>query len=213
MAETAKKFGLLKGLSDIFICEITDTEEAYTPVGTPEKLIPAGEITFTKSVEKAQTYFDNTLFDEVGVEAATEMSLVGAAVRSAFLAWLEGKTVDATTGAILDDGDFHNKYFAISGKKDYTDGTSDYFWFLKCSYGRAEEAAQTKDNTTESSGMTLPFTAYQTKYKFTGKPMKCVRIDTSATKITEGQSWTKQVVTPENLSTICEKVAAAGVGG
>lgn len=207
MAEQ-KKFGLLKGLSDIYICEITDTESGYTPVGTPEKLIPAGEITITKSVEKTATYFDNTLYDEVGSEAATELSIVGAAVRSAFIAWLEGKTVDSTTGGVIDDGEFHNKYFAISGKKDFTDGTSDYFWFLKCSFGGAEESATTKDDTTDSSGMTLPFTAYKTQYKFTstGKNAKVVRIDTSTTKIKDAASWTAQVVTPDELSTVCEKV-------
>lgn len=214
MATTTKKFGLLKGLSDIYICEINDSEEGYTPVGTPEKLIPAGEITITKSFEKAATYFDNTLYDEVGTEPATEMSIVGAAVRSAFIAWLEGKTVDSATGAVIDDGEFHNKYFAISGKKDYTDGTSDYFWFLKCSFGGAEESSTTKDDTTDSSGMTLPFTAYKTQYKFTatGKTAKVVRIDTSTTKVKDASSWVEQVVTPDNLGTICEKITA-GVGG
>lgn len=213
MATTDKKFGLLKGLSDIYICEITDTEEAYTPVGTPEKLIPAGEITITKTVDKAAIYYDNTLFNESGVEAETEMSIVGAAIRPAFIAWLEGKTIDPTTGAILDDGEFHNKYFAISGKKDYTDGTSELFWFLKCSYGGAEEATTTKDNTPDSSGMTMPFTAYRTKHVFTnGKTMKVVRIDTATTKVKEASSWIEQVVTPDNLGTICEKVTV-GVGG
>lgn len=209
-----KKFGLLKGLSDIYICEVNDSEAAYTPVGTPEKLIPAGSITFTKSVEKTPTYFDNTLFDEVGTEGGTEMSIVGAAVRAAYIAWLEGKTVDSTTGGIIDDGEFHNKYYAISGKKDYTDGTSELFWFLKCSFGGAEETTTTKDDTTDSSGMTLPFTAYKTQHKFTttGATAKVVRIDTSTTKVKDASSWTEQVVTPDNLGTICEKVTA-GVGG
>ena len=72
-----KKFGLLRGLSDIFICEIEDTEAEYKMVGTPEKLIPAGELTICKSVDKAQTYFDNSLFQEVGKENPSELSIVG----------------------------------------------------------------------------------------------------------------------------------------
>ena len=203
-----KKFGLLRGLSDIFICEIKDTEEAYTPVGTPEKLIPAGELTISKSVDKAQTYFDNNLFAETSKENPTELSIVGAAVRAAFLAWIEGKTVDPATGAVLDDGDWHNKFFAISGKRDYTDGTSEYFWFNKCTFGGAEESGKTADDSTDSAGMTLPFTAYKTVHKFNGKTSKLVRIDTATTKLRADAVWTKQVVTPENLATICEKVAA-----
>ena len=204
-----KKFGLLRGLSDIFICEIKDTEEAYTPVGTPEKLIPAGELTISKSVDKAQTYFDNNLFAEVGKESPSELSIVGAAVRAAFLAWIEGKTVDAATGAILDDGDWHSKFYAISGKRDYTDGTSEYFWFNKCSFNGAEETGKTADDTTDSAGMTLPFTAYKTTHKFNGNNgSKVVRIDTATTKLLADAVWTAQVVTPDNLATVCEKVTA-----
>ena len=210
MSDTAKKFGLLRGLSDIFICEITDSEEAYTPVGTPEKLIPAGEMTISKSVDKAQTYFDNHLYAEVGKEAPSELSLVGAAIRAAFLAWIEGKTVDSTTGAITDDGDWHSKFYAICAKRDYTDGTSELFWFHKCSFGGAEEAGKTADDTTDSAGMTLPFTAYKTIHKFkTGKTSKVLRIDTATTALKADASWTAQVITPDNIAEFCEKVAAA----
>lgn len=205
-----KKFGLLRGLSDIYICEINDSEEAYTPVGEPEKLIPAGELTISKTVDKGQTYFDNNLFEEVGREAPSEISIVGAAVRAAFLAWIEGKTVDAQTGAVIDDGDFHSKFFAISGKRDYTDGTSEYFWFNKCSFGGAEEAGKTADDTTDSAGMTLPFTAYKTQFVFAnGKGSKVVKIDTATTRLADDTSWVAQVVTPDNISTICEKVTNA----
>ena len=202
-----KKFGLLRGLSEIYIDEISDSAEAYTPAGKPEQLIPAGELKIKKSVDKTQVYFDNALYAEVRKENASEMELVGAAIRAMFNAWLEGKSIDTTTGAIMDDGEAHEKYFAISGKKDYTDGTSEYFWFLKCSYGGAEESTKTKNDSTDASGMTLPFTAYKTQFKFTNgnKAAKVVRIDTSTTKIKADASWTKQVVTPDNLSEVTEK--------
>lgn len=205
-----KKFGLLRGLSEIYIDEISDSAEAYTPAGKPEPLIPAGELKIKKSVDKTQVYFDNALYAEVRKENASERELVGAAIRAMFNAWLEGKSIDTTTGAIMDDGEAHEKYFAISGKKDYTDGTSEYFWFLKCSYGGAEESTKTKNNSTDSSGMTLPFTAYKTQFKFTNgnKAAKVVRIDTSTTKIKADASWTKQVVTPDNLSEVIEKATS-----
>lgn len=205
-----KKFGLLRGLSEIYIDEISDSAEAYTPTGKPEQLIPAGELKIKKSVDKTQVYFDNALYAEVRKENASEMEIVGAAIRAMFNAWLEGKSIDTTTGAIMDDGEAHEKYFAISGKKDYTDGTSEYFWFLKCSYGGAEESTKTKNDSTDASGMTLPFTAYKTQFKFTNgnKAAKVVRIDTSTTKIKADASWTKQVVTPDNLSKVTEKATS-----
>lgn len=205
---TNKKFGLLKGLSDIYICEIEDSETEYKMIGTPEQLIPAGEMTVGKSIDKAQYYYDNSMWEEAGMESPSDMSLIGAAVRAAFLAWIEGKTVDSATGAVIDDGDWHRKYFAISGKKDYTDGTSEYFWFLKASFGGAEESSKTRDNSTDASGSTLPFTAFSTIHKFTtgGKHAKVVRIDTADTKLKADASWTAQVVTPDELATVCEKV-------
>ena len=205
-----KKFGLLRGLSEIHIDEITDTPEAYTPAGKPEQLIPAGELKITKSVEKTQIYYDNAMYAEIAKEAPSEMEIIGAAIRAAFNAWLEGKLIDNATGAIIDDGEAHEKYFAISGKKDYTDGTSEYFWFLKCTYGGAEEAGKTEDDSTDAAGMTLPFTAYKTQYKFkaTDNGAKVVRIDTATSKIKADAKWTDQVVTPDTVSTVAEKVTA-----
>lgn len=207
MAE--KKFGLLRGLSEIYIDEITDTPEAYTPAGKPEQLVPAGELKISKSVDKTQIYYDNAMYAEIAKEAPSEMEVVGAAIRAAYIAWLEGKHIDTATGAIIDDGEAHGKYFAISGKKDYTDGTSEYFWFLKCSYGGSEEATKTEDDSTDAAGMTLPFTAYKTQYKFNAinNGAKVVRIDTANTKIKADASWVEQVVTPDTIGDICEKVA------
>lgn len=208
MAE--KKFGLLRGLSEIYIDEVEDSPEAYTPAGKPEQLIPAGELKISKSVDKTQIYYDNAMFAEIAREAPSELEIIGAAIRAAFNAWLEGKHVDSTTGAIVDDGDAHVKFFAISGKKDYTDGTSEYFWFLKCTYGGAEEATKTEDDSTDAAGMTLPFTAYKTQYKFNlnGNGAKVVRIDTANTKLKADAKWTAQVVTPDNINEFTEKVTA-----
>lgn len=205
-----KKFGLLRGLSEIYIDEITDSPTEYKPAGKPEQLIPAGELKVSKTVDKTSVYYDNAMFAEIRKEAPSEMEIIGAAIRAAFNAWLEGKTVDATTGAIIDDGDPHEKYFAISGKKNYTDGTSEYFWFLKCSYGGAEEAGKTEDDSTDAAGMTLPFTAYKTQYKFAknNNGAKVVRIDTATSKLKDDASWTAQVVTPDNLGEFVEKVTA-----
>lgn len=211
MSDNEKKFGLLRGLSDIFVCEVKDSAEAYEPVGTPQRLIPAGELKITKTVDSTAIWYDDELFEEFKKEQPSEMEVIGAAIRAAFNAWLEGKDIDETTGAIMDDGDAHTKYFAISGKKGYTDGTSEYFWFLKCTYNGAEEATKTDDDSTDVTGMTLPFKAYKTQFKFANgnKRRKVMRIDTATTKIKEAASWTEQVVTPDNLGKITEKVIPA----
>lgn len=204
-------FTLKRGLSNVFAAEIlSDTAEAFE-TGTPFHLIPAGEMSRTVENEKTMQYFDNVVFYTSGAEGATEVSITGAALRPADVAKLLGKVVDETTGAVLDTGEFKEKYWAVGGETENTDGTKEMFWFLKGTFAAPEQADKTKDDTTDTNGMTLVYSAVQTQHLFTvgeeKKPMKRVVIDTETTKLMAEQEWTKQVVTPENLSTICEKVS------
>lgn len=203
---------LKRGLKNIFAAEIlTDTtaEGGYT-TDTPFHLIPAGEMTRNAESEKVDIYYDNTVWDTIGKEGATEVSITGAALRPELLAQLTNKHVDATTGAILDTGEFKPKYFALGGESDNTDGTKELFWFLKGTFAIPEQADKTEDDSTDTNGMSLTFSAVKTTHLFTvnseTKPMKRVVIDTSVTEIKESQDWTAQVVTPDNLSTIVQRI-------
>ena len=205
-------FVLKRGLRNIFAAEITkdDNETAGGYVaGTPFHLIPAGEMTRNADNEKADTYFDNVVFFTTGKEGATEVSITGAALRPALLARINNKYVDETTGAVLDTGEYSPKYFALGGEAENTDGTKELFWFLKGTFSIPEQADKNKDDTTNTNGMTLTFSAIQTQHLFVvngeDKPMKRVVIDTETTVLKTEQDWTAQVVTPENLSTVVQK--------
>ena len=213
----AEQFVLKRGLKNIFAAEVTkdDNEEAGGYVaGTPFHLIPAGEMTRNAENEKTDTYFDNTVFAIIGKEGATEVSITGAALRAADLAKLNNKYVDSATGAVLDTGEYKPKYFALGGEADSHDGTKEFFWFLKGTFSIPEQADKTEDDSTDTNGMTLTFSAVKTKHLFNvngeDKPMKKVVIDTATTELKTEQDWTAQVVTPENLSTIVQKVTPAG---
>ena len=205
-------FVLKRGLRNIFAAEIiTDdnaTEGGYV-TGDPFHLIPAGEMTRTADSEKSDTYFDNTVFFTTGKEGATEVSITGAALRPAALAKINNKYVDTTTGAVLDTGEYNPKYFALGGEAENTDGTVELFWFMKGTFTIPEQSDKTKDDTTDTNGMTLTYSAIQTQHLFKvdgkDKPMKRVVIDTGTSEIKTEQDWTAQVVTPENLSTIVQK--------
>ena len=205
-------FVLKRGLRNIFAAEIlTDDNDASGgyETGTPFHLIPAGEMTRTADNEKTDTYFDNTVFYSIGKEGATEISITGAALRPEDLAKINNKYVDPTTGAVLDTGEYNPKYFALGGEAENHDGTVELFWFMKGSFLIPEQADKTKDDTTDTNGMTLTFSAIQTQHLFEidgkDKPMKRVVIDTATSQLVTDQSWTAQVVTPENLSTIVQK--------
>lgn len=208
---------LKRGLKNIYAAEIlTDDNESGTghgyTTGTPFHLIPAGEMSRSVDNEKTDTYFDDTVFATIGKEAATEVSITGAALRPDALAKINNKHIDTTTGAVLDTGEFDPVYFALGGETENTDGTSELFWFMKGTFSIPEQNDKTKDDSTDTNGMELTFSAVQTQHLFTigtkDKPMKRVVIDTSETKVKASQSWTAQVVTPENLSTVVEKISS-----
>lgn len=209
------EFVLKRGLKDIYCAEVleddneTGTGHGYV-VGTPFHLIPAGEMSRNVDSEKTDIYFDDTVFATVGREAATEIQITGAALRADALAKITNKDVDATTGAVVDSGEFAPKYFAIGGQAENTDGTTEWFWFLKGTFAIPEQNDKTKDDSTDTNGMQLTFSAVQTQHIFElkEKVAKRVVIDTGITELKSNQSWTAQVVTPDNLSTICQKISS-----
>jgi len=207
-----KNFTLKRGLKNVFAAEIlTDDngDNGYT-TGTPFHLIPAGEMSRTVDSEKQDIFYDDTVFATVGKEGATEISITGAALRPDALARINNKDVDETTGAVIDSGKFKPKYFALGGEAENLDGTSELFWFMKGSFAIPEQADKTIDDSTDTNGMTLTFSAVSTQHVFELKNEVCKRvvIDTSVTELKSAQDWTAQVVTPDNLSTVCQKISS-----
>lgn len=203
------KFVLKRGLSNVFAAEvISDTAEEFK-TGTPFHLIPAGEMSRSVESESTPVYFDNVVFYQSGSEGPTEIAITGAALRPADVANLLGKHVDPTTGAVLDTGEYTEKYFALGGETENTDGTKEYFWFMKGTFAAPEETDKTKDDSTDTNGMELTYTAIQTQHLFevngSKKPMKRVVIDTATSEFVSEKKWTEQVVTPDNLSEVANK--------
>ena len=206
-------FVLKRGLKNVYAAEIltddNDDGSGYT-TGTPFHLIPAGEMSRTADSEKQDIYYDDSVFATVGREAATEIRITGAALRPDALARINNKDIDETTGAVVDSGEFNPKYFALGGEAENLDGTSELFWFAKGTFAIPEQADKTKDDTTDTNGITLTYSAVKTQHIFElkNKPCKRVVIDTSVTEVKSGEDWTAQVVTPDNLSDVCQKIVA-----
>ena len=203
-------FTLKRGLDELFVAEVTaDTAEEFT-TSTPFKLIPAGEMSVAVDKDAANYWFDNGIFAIVGREGGSEITISGAGMRPADIAKLTGKEIDAATGAVFDDGAYTEKYWAFGGRKKNIDGTFEYFWFTKGSFAIPDDAAKTEGEDTDATGTELTYTAIQTVHKFekNGKASKRVVIDTETTEIIAEADWFAQVVTPDNISTVAQKVTA-----
>lgn len=197
-----EKFTLSRGLSDLFIAEVTeDNEENYT-TGTPEKLIPAGEMSVSVDKDAANYWFDNTIFAIVGREGASEITISGAGLRAADIAKLTGKDVDTASGAVFDDGQYREKYYAFGGVKKNIDGTTEHFWFNKGSFAIPDENAKTEGEDTDATGLELTYTAIPTTHRFekTGKVNKKVVLDSTAGNTADIENWFTAVKTPDNMT-------------
>lgn len=207
-----QKFVLTRGLDELFIAEVTtdnnELDGGYI-TGTPEKLIPAGEMTISPDSEVANVYYDNGVFASVGREGGTEVTISGAGLRAAMRGRLNAKDIDEETGAVLDSGTFTEKYWAFGGRKKGLDGSYEYFWFNKGTFSVPEESAKTEDDSTDTNGTELTYTAIPTKHIFTktGKVSKRVVMDdaiTGKTKQVDFSKWFENVVTPDNIPTVGE---------
>lgn len=201
-------FTLKRGLDSVYVAEVTeDTAEAFT-TGEPFKLIPAGEMSTTVDKDAANYWFDNGIFAIVGREGSSELTITGAGMRPADIAKITGKDIDADTGAVLDDGAYTEKYWALGARKKNIDGTYEYFWFTKGSFAIPDDEAKTEGEDTDATGTELTYTAIQTVHKFekTGKVCKRVVIDTETTQLAGEADWFAQVVTPDNIGTVAQKV-------
>lgn len=207
------EFKLRRGLKNVFAAEVTNDDNTATgyTTGTPFHLIPAGTMTRTPSADSSNTWFDDVVFSTVGTEGATEISIEGASLRADAVARLLGKDIDPTTGAVIDSGEYVEKYWAIGGEAEGIDGSSEFFWFLKGTFTAPEESDRTKDDGTDANGMTLTFNAIQTTHVFDGSGKVCKRvvIDSTVTQMQDGENWTGQVVTPDNLASLCEALVTA----
>lgn len=199
------KFTLTRGISNIMYAEVTaDGKDGYT-VGEPKQLIPAGNINIAVDASTADTYFDNALFYRAGQEGNSTVTIDGAMLRPEMVADITGKTVDAT-GVIIDDGKYHEKYFAVGGRIGLVDGTYLDVWYLKGTFGYPQEQAKTEDASTDVGSMSLVFSAVRTIYEFGGKgACKRIVMDSDVSQMVDAKNFFEQVITPENVATFISK--------
>lgn len=210
-------FTLRRGLSNVFAAEVIKDDKDEITFGTPFHLIPAGEMSRSVETESTPVYFDNVVFYQSGSEGPTEVSITGASLRPADVGRLLGKIVGIGNGVMYDTGEYTEKYFALGGETENTDGTKEYFWFYKGTFSISEQSDKTKDDSTDTNGTELVYSAIQTQHQFRltdgevvygNKPMKRIVVDTETVRLATDASWTAQVVTPDNLGEVIEVIGA-----
>lgn len=203
-------FDEYQGFDNLVIAEITkdnnESGEGYV-TGDVEVLAPAGEISKSTESESATKYYDNQAYLVVASEGSDEVILTIPQLPVNKIGKLLGKYVDPTTGALMDTGEPGDKYFALGYRLRFTDGTYRYVWRHKGKFALGDEAAKSKDASTDTNNAQLTFTGILTTHKFTktGKASKAIVVD-ERDKKADVSTWFDEVVTPDNI-----KAATASV--
>ena len=173
--------------------------EGYV-TGEVETLAPAGEISKATASDSATKFYDNKAFLVITSEGADEVGLTIPQLPVSKIAKFTGKHLDEETGALMDSGKPGTKYFAIGYRLLFTDGTYRYVWRHKGMFKLGDEAAKTKDDTTDSNNQTITFTGITTNHKFTktGEGSKAIVVDERDNKC-DVTNWFDAVVTPDNI--------------
>ena len=182
MAE--KGYTEFQGVDKVWIAEVTeDSDENYT-CGTPEHLIPAGELSTTSNTDKATKYYDNIPFLVVASEGSTDLTLTCPVLPLKMQSKITGKYYDETTGALMDSGQPIVKYVVRH----------------KTSISLNDQSNKSLDNSTDSNGMELAISSITTQHVFTktGTVSKAMIVDERDGKA-DVSKWYTAVETPDTL--------------
>ena len=192
-----------QGFDSLVLAEIlkdNNVEGEGYETGEVEVLAPAGEISKSTSNDSATKYYDNKAFLVISSEGADEVALTIPQLPVSKIAKFTGKHLDAETGALMDSGEPATKYFAIGYRLLFTDGTYRYVWRHKGVFKLGEEAAKSKDDSTDSNNQSITYTGITTTHNFTktNKGSKAIVVDERDGKC-DVSTWFNEVVTPDNI--------------
>jgi phi13 family phage major tail protein len=198
-----QKYGEFVGVDSLYYALVTQDDSAGYVAGTPQILAPAAEVAAAVGISKLTTYYDNLAANNYVTEAATEIKMVVANIDAETMAELLGKTFDAVTGRVFDDGVANPPLCALGFRYNMGASGYRYYWYYVGNFSGGEEAAVTKKEDVEVKNYELSFTAVPSTFEFTvgadTKHLKRVFADT-ADPAFDATGWFLQVQTPSAVT-------------
>ena len=192
-----------RGVDGLVAAEVlTDDNEVSSGYTTDEVFEVAGvaEISKTTETDSSTSYYNNVAAIVINSEGSDEITITASIPDLATYAKLLGKTIDTTTGAMI-DGEATPKYFALGYRFKKTDGTYRYVWRLKGRFAIPDETSHTEDDSTDTNNMELVYTGISTTHSFTkgGKPAKAVVVDDTPDSKCDISTFFDEVTDPDKL--------------
>ncbi len=188
------------GLDQLQFALVTQDDNAAYVAGTPEYLAPSAVATMEPQSSFEIQYADNQPYEVMSAEADTKVSLEVTGLSLLQLATITGRSFDATTGRMYDNGSVP-PYVALGFRSMKSNGHYRYFWLLKGKFSMPKEEVETLADKPSPKTMKLDFTAIRTVFKFSlpnsvTDSVKRVIGDDDTTSFTAGATWFSQVQTP-----------------
>lgn len=194
-----------RGVDNLVAAEVlTDDNESVGGGYTTGEVFPiagVAEISKTTETSSETKYYDNIPAIVMNSEGSDEITLTCSVPDLATYAKLVGKTIDTTTGAMI-DGERDPKYYALGYRFKRTDGTYRYVWRLKGMFAIPDETSATEDNGTDTNNMELTYTGISTTHRFTktSKPAKAVVVDDTPESKCDVSEFFSAVTDPDKLT-------------
>lgn len=195
------------GIDQLYYAPITTDDESGCTFGTPAPFAPIASLTKTTTSETVNSYYDNNVYRTITSESQDEYTITVPALDLATLAEITGKTIDASTGALLDSGEPESIYFALMFRAQLSDYTYRYYVVHKCSFAIPDEEITGKGESVEPTGQELTVTSVRTTFAYDigGKKRGIKRIiaDERDGKV-DFSKWYTSVPVPNAIPTILE---------
>lgn len=194
-----------RGVDNLVAAEVlTDDNESVGGGYTTGEVFPisgVAEISKTTETSSETKYYDNIPAIVMNSEGSDEITLTCSVPDLATYAKLVGKTIDTTTGAMI-DGERDPKYYALGYRFKRTDGTYRYVWRLKGMFAIPDETSATEDDGTDTNNMELTYTGISTTHRFTktSKPAKAVVVDDTPESKCDVSEFFSAVTDPDKLT-------------
>jgi len=153
------------GLRDLYYALVTqDDVDAYT-AGTPAYMAPLINANAAPASNSKTQYADDGPYDVMTSEGETKIDLETTGIPVEVLSVLLGKTYDAASGRMFDNGG-NPPDVALSFRSEKSNGSYRYFQYLKGKFAAPGEEQATKTDTPDPKTAKISYTAVKTVHPF-----------------------------------------------
>jgi phi13 family phage major tail protein len=154
------------GLRDLYYALVTQDDASAYAADTPAYMAPLINANAAPASNSKTQYADDGPYDVMTAEGETKIDLETSGIPVAILAVLLGKTYDASTGRMFDNGGTPPDV-ALSFRSVKSNGSYRYYQYLKGKFSAPGEEQATKTDTPDPKTAKITFTAVKTVHQFT----------------------------------------------